>query len=333
MLEREEFVRLAVGPFQRELVAYCYRMLGSVQDAEDTVQDTFLRAWRAFDRFDPQRASLRTWLYRIATNVCLTALRDRERRQLPSTLVQAYQNPEFGPADHQPEVPWLQPIPDRMLGSESDDPAIVVSARASVRLAFVAALQHLPPRQRAALILRDVLAWNAGEVADLLDTSTTAVNSALQRARSQMSRSALVENTVVEPPQSEQLAIVNRYVAAFVGADMAALSQLLRDDAVLEMPPFLSWFAGRDALLRFFEGIWARREPDAWRMAPIWANRQPAAAAYVGTGGIRAAHSVQVFTVAGSNISRIVAFVDLTLFDTFDLPRAWSPSLDEPVNA
>jgi RNA polymerase sigma-70 factor (ECF subfamily) len=289
-----------------------------------------VRAWRAYDRFEG-RAALRSWLYRIATNVCLDLLSGRQRRARPMDLGPA-REPVEASLHTLPEVTWIEPVPDGRVVPEGD-PAEVAVARETIRLAFVAALQHLPPRQRAALILRDVLAWSSGEVADLLDTSTTAVNSALQRASSQMSRSALVENTVVEPPQSEQLAIVNRYVAAFVGADMAALSQLLRDDAVLEMPPFLSWFAGRDALLRFFEGIWARRERDAWRMAPMWANRQPAAAAYVGTGDMRGAHSVQVFTVAGSNISRIVAFVDLTLFDTFDLPRAWSPSLDEPVNA
>jgi RNA polymerase sigma-70 factor (ECF subfamily) len=321
LLARDEFVRLAVGPFQRELLAYCYRMLGSIQDAEDTVQDTFLRAWRAFDQFDPERASLRTWLYRIATNVCLTALKDRGRRALPSAMVHAYDDPEAGPRDQKPEVPWLQPIPDSMLGSESPDPATVVVSQASVRLAFVAALQFLPPRQRAALILRDVLAWRSGEVAEFLDTSTAAVNSALQRARAQLTEQVLVEDELVEPRQSEQRAVLDSYVAAFERADMTTLSSLLHRDAVLEMPPWLSWFAGRDAVQRFFAAIWARRKPASWRMVPTGANRQPGAAAYVrGEDGVLRGHSVQVFTIARGEITRIVAFVEPELFERFQLP-------------
>jgi RNA polymerase sigma-70 factor, ECF subfamily len=324
LVGRDEFVRLAVGPFQRELLAYCYRMLGSIQDAEDTVQDTFLRAWRAFDQYDPERASLRTWLYRIATNVCLTALKDRGRRALPSAVVHAYDNPEAGPRDHKPELPWLQPIPDLMLGSESPDPAAVVSSRASVRLAFVAALQFLPPRQRAALILRDVLAWRSGEVADFLATSTAAVNSALQRARAQMTDHVLVEEELVEPVQSEQRAVLDSYVTAFERADMATLSSLLHRDAVLEMPPWLSWFAGRDAVQRFFATIWGRRRRGAWRIVPAGANRQPGAAAYVsGEDGVLRGHSVQVFTIARGEITRIVAFVEPDLFERFQLPAVY----------
>ncbi|HET6317118.1 MAG TPA: sigma-70 family RNA polymerase sigma factor [Chloroflexota bacterium] len=326
MLERDEFVRLAVGPFQRELLTYCYRMLGSVQDAEDTVQDTFLRAWRAFDQFDPQRASLRTWLYRVATNVCLTALEHRRRRLLPSAMVHVYEDPDAGPLDPKPEIPWLQPIPDLLLGSDSPDPATIVSSRTSVRLAFVAALQLLPPRQRAALILRDVLAWRSHEVADFLDTSTAAVNSALQRARAQMTEQMPVEEDIVEPEQSDQRAVLDSYVAAFEASDMSALTRLLHRDAVLEMPPFLSWFAGRDAVRRFFAVIWARRKSGAWRMLPSGANRQPAAVAYVrGEDGQLRAHSVQVFTIGPHGIERIVAFIEPALFDRFGMPAVWTP--------
>jgi RNA polymerase sigma-70 factor, ECF subfamily len=326
LLARDEFVRLAAGPFQRELLTYCYRMLGSVQDAEDTVQDTFLRAWRAFDQFDPRRASLRTWLYRIATNVCLTALKDRGRRLLPSAMVHVYEDPDAGPLDPKPEIPWLQPIPDLLLGSESPDPATIVSSRTSVRLAFVAALQLLPPRQRAALILRDVLAWRSHEVADFLDTSPAAVNSALQRARAQMTEQMPAEEDIVEPEQSDQRAVLDSYVAAFEGSDMSALTRLLHRDAVLEMPPFLSWFAGRDALRRFFAVIWARRKSGAWRMVPTRANRQPAAVAYVrGEDGQLRAHSVQVFTIRPQGIERIVAFLEPGLFERFGMPAMWGP--------
>jgi RNA polymerase sigma-70 factor (ECF subfamily) len=326
LLARDEFVRLAVGPFQRELLTYCYRMLGSVQDAEDTVQDTFLRAWRAFNQFDPQRASLRTWLYRIATNVCLTALRDRGRRVLPSAIVRVYENPDDGALDPKPEIPWLQPIPDLLLGSESPDPATIVSSRTSVRLAFVAALQLLPPRQRAALILRDVLAWRSHEVADFLDTSTSAVNSALQRARAQMTEQMPVEDNIVEPEHSDQLAVLDSYVTAFERSDISALTRLLHRDAVLEMPPFLSWFAGRDAVRRFFAVIWARRKSGAWRMVPTGANRQPAAVAYVrGEDGQLRAHSVSVFTIGQQGIERIVVFLEPGLFERFGMPAVWAP--------
>jgi RNA polymerase sigma-70 factor (ECF subfamily) len=323
LLAREEFVRLAVGPFQRELLAYCYRMLGSIQDAEDTVQDTFLRAWRAFDQFDPSRASLRTWLYRIATNVCLTSLRVRGKRLLPSAMVQPYDDPEAGSRDREPEIPWLQPIPDVLLGSESEDPATIVSSRASVRLAFVAALQVLPPRQRAALILRDVLAWRSHEVADFLDTSTAAVNNALQRARAQLTERLPAEDKVIEPAHSEML---DAYVSAFERSDMSALSRLLHRDAVLEMPPSLSWFAGRENIQRFFAVIWARRAPGAWHMEPTRANRQPAVVAYVrAEDGALHAHSIQVFTIGTDGITRIVAFMDPTLREAFGMPEVWSP--------
>src|SRR5579859_2484832 len=193
------------GPFRHELLAHCYRMLGSLHDAEDTVQDTFVRAWRAFDQFDSERASLRTWVYRIATNVCLTALKQRTRRTLPSEVVAPAKDPAAYPVQKSPEATFLEPIPSALLGPESDDPATIVASRASIRLAFVAALQHLPPRQRATLILRDVLAWRSAEVADLLDSTPTAINSALQRARAQLAHVAPVEDDVAEPGDPDQL--------------------------------------------------------------------------------------------------------------------------------
>ncbi|HYY82699.1 MAG TPA: RNA polymerase subunit sigma-70, partial [Actinomycetes bacterium] len=193
----EEFARRS-DPFRRELLAHCYRMLGSVHDAEDLVQETLLRAWRAYDRFDDRRASLRTWLYRIATNACLTALEQCGRRELPAGVA-GPADPEAPLAPAPPEVTWLQPIPDALLEGGSDDPATIVSLRGSVRLALVAALQHLPARQRAVLILRDVLGWRAAEVAGLLGTTTAAVNSALQRAHAQLGQVSPARDEITEP--------------------------------------------------------------------------------------------------------------------------------------
>src|SRR6202142_3893895 len=192
-----------VEPFRAELLAYCYRMLGSAHDAEDLVQDTYLRAWRAREQYDETRSSLRTWLYRIATNACLTALEGRGRRPLPSGLGAPSSDPS-GELAQQPEIPWLEPVPDAMVGADAADPASIVTSRESIRLALITALQHLPSRQRAVLIMRDVLSWRAAEVARLLDTTTVAVNSMLQRARAQISQLAPAEDAVVQPVTAEQ---------------------------------------------------------------------------------------------------------------------------------
>src|SRR5579859_375324 len=204
-------------PFRRELFAHCYRMLGSVADTEDMVQETYLRAWRSYDGFEG-RSSVRTWLYRIATNVCLTAIERRGRRPLPSGL--------GAPADDAeaqlvagPEVPWLQPFPDALLAGRSEDPAAVAVSRASIRLAFVAALQHLSARQRAMLILRDVLEWPAAEVADLLGTTTTAVNSGLRRARAQIAEAMPAEDGLAEPAEADRRAVLDRFAVAVENAD------------------------------------------------------------------------------------------------------------------
>ena len=315
----EEFTR-QTDPFRRELLAHCYRMLGSVHDAEDLVQETFLRAWRAYDRFDDRRASMRTWLYRIATNACLTALEQGSRRPLPSSLVGPAVHPEGPLAPGPPEVSWLQPIPDALLEGDAEDPAAIVALRGSVRLALVVALQHLPARQRAVLILRDVLAWRAAEVAEVLETTTTAVNSTLQRARAQLAQVAPAEEEVAEPGDASQRELLDRYVAAFERGDHDALLGLLTDDVVVEMPPYLTWLDGRDAFARFL----APRLPpegDPWRMVPTRANGQLAVAAYrLRDDGLHHAHSLQVLSITGSRVSRIVAFQDLELFATFGLP-------------
>ena len=306
----EDFDRWT-GPYRRELLAHCYRMLGSVAEAEDLVQETLLRAWRAFDRYDAERASVRTWLHRIATNVCLTALRSRARRPLPSDFVGPNSDPDAPMVVG--EVPWLQPVPDALL-----DPATVVAARGSLRLALVAAMQLLPPRQRAILILRDVLDWSAAEVADALATTPAAVNSGLQRARARLGATAVREEQVAEPADPDRRALVDRYVAAFERADVAALSRLLTDDAVLEMPPVLNWYVGRERYGRFIARVFAMRGTD-WRMLPTAANGQPALAAYVRDGDAYVPHTVQVLTVGDAGISRTVVFRDPQVFAAFGL--------------
>ena len=313
--EEGEFTRLA-SPYRPELLAHCYRMLGSVHDAEDQLQETMLRAWRSYDQFEG-RSSLRTWLYRIATNTCLRAIETRQRRPLPSGLGQPGDDPS-GPLDAPlPEVPWIEPIPDALIGN---DPAAVVTSRTNIRLALIAALQYLPPRQRAVLILRDVLGWRAAEVADLLGTTTTAANSALQRARAQLEQVAPSEDELREPAEPDVVALLNRYAAAFENADVVALTALLREDATIEMPPTPTWFAGRGNVATFLRSS-VLREPGRMRMVPTAANGQPALAEYVrGADGVYRAFGIQVLTVEGSLIARISAFLDPSLFVLFGLP-------------
>jgi RNA polymerase sigma-70 factor (ECF subfamily) len=302
-------------PFRRELLAHCYRMLGSVHDAEDLLQETLLRAWRAFDRYDPDRAPLRAWLYSIATNACLTALDQRSRRPLPSGLVAPSEDPEQ-PLLHGEEVPWIQPIPDSMLG----DPADITISRASLRLAFIAALQYLPARQRAVLILRDVLDWPAADVAGALSTSTAAVNSALQRARARLSEIRPEEDQIDPPSDADQRAQVERYAVAFENTDLAALEKLLAADVVLEMPPFATWYAGREHYIRFMARMYTVRGTH-WRMVPTRANGQPGLAAYRrAQDGWYELHTLQVFTVTQAGISGNTAFQDQELFAAFGLP-------------
>jgi RNA polymerase sigma-70 factor (ECF subfamily) len=315
-----EFGRLA-DPFRRELLVHCYRMLGSVDEAEDLVQETMLRAWRGYAGFTGA-SSLRTWLYRIATNVCLRAIENGARRPLPSGLGAPSEQPEL-PVTRSPEIPWLQPIPDALLGGE-DDPATIVTSRESTRLAFVAALQQLPAKQRAVLILRDVLAWQASEVAQLLDTSTAAVNSALQRARAQLAAQTPAADTLTEPTEAAERELLDRYVTAFQNADVAGLVQLLRDDAILEMPPAMAWFLGTAAIERFLR---PRVGSSAHLLSPTAANGQPAVAVYrAHDDGMMHAHGIHVLEVRGAQIARITAFLDTSGFARFDLPLIWPVS-------
>jgi RNA polymerase sigma-70 factor, ECF subfamily len=315
----DDFARLT-GPFRPELLAYCYRMLGSVHDAEDQVQETLIRAWRSYGEFEG-RASLRTWLYRIATNACLRALENRSRRPLPSGLAGPGEDPEAPLAAARPEVPWLQPFPDALLRAESADPASVAASRASVRLALIAAMQYLPPRQRAVLILRDVLAWRASEVAGLLGVSTAAVNSVLQRARDHLRRAAPAPDEIREPAEPELRALLDRYAAAFENADVSALTRLLRADAVLEMPPLPGWFAGRERIGRFL-AFRVFGWPGDFAMVPTAANGQPAFAAYLrGHDGVHRAHAVQVLTVSASGIAHVVSFNQPELLATFGMAQ------------
>ncbi|WP_344662853.1 sigma-70 family RNA polymerase sigma factor [Catenulispora subtropica] len=312
----EDFA-LHTGPHRAELLAHCYRMLGSVHDAEDQLQETLLRAWRAYDRYDPARAALRTWLFRIATNACLTALEQRSRRPLPSGLGAPSDDPD-APMIRGEEVPWLQPVPDALL----DDPARVASSRHTLRLAFVAALQLLPARQRAVLILRDVLDWPAADVAEALAMTVTAVNSALRRARARLEEAELGEDQVGEPDDPAQRALVERYVAAFERADLTALEKLLTDDVILEMPPFLGWYTGRAAYTRFIARIYTHRGT-TWRLHSLRANGQPAVAAYVRApdGDGFTLNTLQVLDVTAAGIRRNTAFRDPEVFAAFQLPE------------
>jgi RNA polymerase sigma-70 factor, ECF subfamily len=315
---REDF-ESRTAPFRPELLVHCYQLLGSMHDAEDLVQETMLRAWRAYDRYDDQRASLRTWLHRIATNACLTALQSRRRRPLPSGLAAPGEDPA-GPLVHGGEVTWLQPFPDGRLPGGPDDPAAVLLSQGRLRLALVAALQLLPARQRAALILREVLDWPAAEIAAALDTTTAAVNSALQRARARLAEVGVREDEVAEPADPRHRALIDRYVAAFENADVAGLARMLTQDVVLEMPPYLNWYAGPVDYARFIDRVFATRGTD-WRMTPVAANGQPAVAAYVrAEGDAYRLHTVQVFSVSSAGISRNVTFSDPGVFALFDLP-------------
>ncbi len=316
-LGSEEFALLS-DQFRPELLAHCYRMLGSVQDAEDQVQETLLRAWRSYGSFEG-RASLRTWLYRIATNVCLRALENRERRPLPSGLGAPGDDPGQI-ASPMSGVPWLQPFPDALLRPETADPAAVAAARSGLRLALIAALQQLPARQRTALILRDVLGWRAAEAADLLGVSVVAVNSALQRARAQLQQAVPAAEEIHEPSSPAGRAILDRYAAAVENADVSALVELLHEDATFEMPPIPTWFRGRDAIGRFL-GSEVLTAPGLWVPVPAAANGQPALAVYRrGEDCTRRAYCVQVLTLRGPAISGIVAFLDSGLFPAFGLP-------------
>ena len=320
MAVSEDFAR-RTDPFRPELLAHCYRMLGSVHDAEDQVQETMIRAWRSYGEFEG-RASLRTWLYRIATNACLRALENSGRRPLPSGLGGPGENPDTPLTGPRPEVPWLEPIPDALVSAGSADPAEVVASRQSVRLALIAALQYLPARQRAVLILRDVLRWRAAEVADLLGTTTTAVNRMLARARARLEQVAPDQDEIEEPADAADRELLDKYATAFQNADITAVMELLREDAIFEMPPEPTWFTGRELIGRFLQAR-VLTEPGRFQMVPTAANGQPALAAYLREhDGMCRAHSICVLTIAASRIARVTSFNDPGLFPAFALPQA-----------
>ena len=304
--------------YERELLAHCYRMSGSFHEAEDLVQETFLRAWKASADFQG-RSSVRTWLYRIATNVCLTNLESRPRRPLPAGL--GTPDALAGDAlDHDPEIPWLEPVPDA---------SVVVAERDTIRLAFVAALQHLPARQRAVLILRDVLRWSAAEVAEALDTTPTAVNSALQRAHAQLDGRHLTEDTVRPDLSADQERLLERYVQAFWAKDIDTIVSLLTAEAVWEMPPFTGWYRGAENIGRLIDTQCPGGVHDM-PMLPTSANGQPAFGLYMRTprGDFEPFH-LQVLDVVGDRVRHVAAFFDRDLFPRFGLP-AGLPA-DHPV--
>src|SRR5689334_16812276 len=287
-------------------------MLGSVQDAEDLVQETYLRGWRGYEAFEG-RAALRTWLYRIATTACLRALQNRARRVLPAGLGAGSIDPDVDIDASKSGFPWLEPIPDTFT------PETAVTAKQSVRLAVMTALQELPARQRAVLILRDVVQFSAAEVAELLETTPAAVNSSLQRARAHLAELSPAEDEMSEPGDAQRRELLDRYCAAFENADMAALTALLQADVKLEMPPMPVWFTGRDAVLRFL----ARRalaKPGDIVMVPTAANAQPAVAEYRRSADdTMAAHSIHVLTTGTTGIVGITVFLEPGLFSTFGL--------------
>jgi RNA polymerase sigma-70 factor, ECF subfamily len=310
-------------PFRRQLIAYCYRMLASPHDAEDAVQETFIRAWRGLSRLE-DRAGLRPWLYRIATNVCLDMLKGRSRRALPPSIAPAASRPGWD-ASHElalgasrPEATWVQPVPDGLIASMDADPADAVVERESVRLAFIAAMQDLQPRQRAVLILRDVLRWKAEEVAQLLETSTDAVNSSLRRARAAMDRADL--DGAPAQPRELDLELLGRYVDAFERYDVDALVSLLHEDATLTMPPFELWLQGVDDITRFLSAMQSEAGHD--RVVSLAANGCPALAVYRPNheSGQLEAFSIQVLECSGTRIGAIHAFLEPGLFTLFGLP-------------
>jgi RNA polymerase sigma-70 factor, ECF subfamily len=325
--DQHEFSGLT-EPYRHELELHCYRILGSLQDAEDIVQETLLRAWRRLDTYEG-RASLRAWLYKIATNACFDALSKRPRRVLPTA--------QYAPADpRQPFAPpvtetiWLEPYPDDLIDEFEAGPEARYSRRESVSLAFLAALQSLPPRQRAVLILCDVLDWRASEAATLLEVTVSAVNSALHRARVTVSQRYhargrdIVSGTSLD---GDLRPLLDRYVQAWEAADIDGLVNLLREDATLSMPPMPTWYAGRDAIIAAAqEKIFAGDARGRWLMRSIGANQQPACAVYQrDETSAYHAFGISVLTIDHDRVADIITFIDPTLFPHFNLPLEISP--------
>jgi RNA polymerase sigma-70 factor (ECF subfamily) len=314
-----ELTEASLEPYRAELTGYAYRMLGSAFEAEDAVQETLIRAWRSLDRFEG-RAALRSWLYRIATNVCLDMLSSRQRRARPMDLGPALTaDSALGPA--LPDGKWVEPVPDARVVPTGGDPAEVSVLRETIRLAFVAALQHLPPRQRAVLILREVLQWQATEVAELLDTTVASVNSALQRARATLAAKELDSTAAPEPMDDDQRDLLDRYVKAFESYDMDMLTSLLHQDASWNMPPYELWLQTHRDIVAWClgPGIGCRGS----RLFPMMANGSPAFGQYKPnpTGEGYVPWSLQVLEVSNGRISGITFFLDTErMFPLFGLP-------------
>jgi RNA polymerase sigma-70 factor, ECF subfamily len=302
---------LLVAPHVRELHVHCYRMLGSFHDAEDATQETLLRAWRHLDTFQG-RGPLRAWLYRIATTSCLKLLESRRRRRVAA-------RPEGA------EVPWLEPYPDRLLDElphDGPDPAAVAEQRESVALAFVVALQQLTARQRAVLVLREVLGWSAAEVAELLESSVPAINSTLQRARATLGQAGPPAGGSARSLPAQEQEVLRRFMLAWQRCDLAGLAALLAEDVVLEMPPQSLRYLGREQVARFFGAVPADGRLDRIRLVATRANGQPALAAYLpGADGSYRAYGVMVLVVAEDGIQAITGFQDASLFQAFGLPQ------------
>lgn len=312
--DRAEFGALTER-YRREIHVHCYRMMGALHDAEDMVQETFLKAWRRRETLERPEAA-RAWLYKVATNTCLDALRKRPRRYVPATREDASDPAGPIPADvHEPI--WLEPYPDDLLAGGDPDPEEIALSRERIRLAFIAALQLLPPRQRAAVILQDALDWQAREIADLLDTTVSAVKSALHRARTTLAARADL-SAPLDEPTAEQLAA---YVQAWETADVDGLIALLRDDARFSMPPIPSWYAGREAIRTLVaRTVFAGEAHSRWRIIPARANGQPAFGLYRQTApGEYAAYGIQVLTVVDGRIADITTFRAAGLMTAFGL--------------
>ena len=317
MTASPEALPVDIEQYRRELTGYCYRMLGSGFEADDAVQETMVRAWRSFDSFEG-RSSVRSWLYRIATNVCLDQLRGRQRRAAPMDLGPASPADESSLAKVLPEHAWVTPVADADVLDLDGDPGEVAAARETIRLAFVTALQHLPARQRAVLILREVLGWHATEVAELLDTSVASVNSALQRARATL---AARDHTVTRgtPIDASQQELLDKYVAAFERYDISTLVTLLHDDAIQSMPPYAMWLLGPDAIQTWLlgPGFGCRGS----RLVPVAANGGIAFGQYrVDPQGGHAPWALQILEVSDDRISGFHSFLDTDLFSAFGLP-------------
>lgn len=282
------------------------------------MQETLIRAWRGYDGYQ-QQASLRTWLHKIATNTCLTALQNKSKRPLPTGLGSPDSDPTAGLVERH-DIPWLGPLPNRLI-DDAGDPAAVVASRESVRLAFIAALQHLSARQRAVVVLRDVLQWKASEVADTLGTTTTAVNSLLQRARAQLDLAAPSADTLLEPGSAEERALLDRYVAAFEDYDIDAIVDLFTTDAIWEMPPFDGWYRGADSIGTLIRTNCPASGPGDMLLVPTSANGQPAVGLYMrDENGAHQPFQIHVIDATVAGVCHVVCFFDTDLFGKFGLP-------------